>query len=204
MMTKSGATLAIAWITAAAVAVGPTAGCGDTPPVSPSSAGVPAIASAHPSPDPPPGRPVIVEDAGGGASRLDAGAGAIELGGGLGGMDGGATGAVDRGSGSAGPNGGALSSAWLSTASGADAKVAALRPKFRACYTRGIKGRPQGRVVLHASVAADGSVLAVTAGENQGVAGRVVACMVDVLKGARLPAPGRATTLDVPIAFPAP
>ena len=208
-MTKSRTMLAIAWVAAAAVAASSTAGCGDTPPVSPSNAGVPAD-------------PVCASVAGSAArstgdrrgrrwwrwprrrgrarsqrrrpqrrrrrGRWRHGCG--RCGGG--------------GSADAGPDGGALSSAWLSTVSGVDTKVAALRPKFRACYTRGIKGRPQGRVVLHASVAADGSVLTVTAGENQGVTGRVVACMVDVLKGARLPAPGRVTTLDVPIAFPAP
>jgi len=203
-MMKSRTMLAIAWVACAALAVGATAGC-ETPPVSPSNAAAPTIAPAHASPDPPPARQVIVEDAGGDAGRVDAGA--LDLGGGLGVVDGGAMDADGGGGGGsvdAGPGGGALSSAWQSTVSGADAKVAALRPKFRACYTRSIKGRPQGRVVLHASVAADGSVLAVTAGESQGVTGRVVACMVDVMKGTRLPAPGRATTLDVPIAFPAP
>ena len=62
----------------------------------------------------------------------------------------------------------------------------------------------QGRVALHANVGADGTVQAVTAGDNQGVAGGVVACMIDVLKGAKLPAPGRPTTLDVPVSFQGP
>ena len=183
----------------ALVAIASSAICAcDTPPVSPVNASVPAIAPAHPSPDPPPGRPVIVEDAGVGATHaLDAGAGLADVDAGPADND---AGAADAGGGAPG----ALSTAWRAAVSGADAKVAALRPTFRACYTHNIKGRPQGRVVLHAAVAADGSVQSVTAGDTQGVSGRVVACMIDVLKGAQLPAPGRATTLDVPVSFQTP
>jgi hypothetical protein len=179
-----------------ALALGASAGC-DTPPPSPVNAGAPAVAPAHASPDPPPGRPVILEDAGkGGAGASDAGVGLATT------ADGGATEADDAGAAAdAAPEGGAFSSAWQSVVSGADARITALRPKFRACYTRNIKGRPQGRVVLHATVGADGTVQAATATDTQGVAGGVVACMLDVLKGAQLPAPGRATTLDVPVSF---
>jgi hypothetical protein len=179
------------------------AACGDTPPVSPVSAGVPALPPAHASPDPPPARPIIVEDSGLGAGRgtaLDAGA--MDTDGGAMDSDAGASGtngaSADGGAGA----GTALSAAWQAPITGADAKVAALRPRFRACYTRNIKGRPQGHVTLHATVAADGSIGAVTATDTQGVSGRVVACMIDVMKGAQLPAPGRATTLDAPMSFP--
>jgi len=196
---RSRTVTAMAWIAGAVVACGATAAC-DTPPASPASA-APAMPPAHASPDPPPGRPVISEDAG--AARGDAGA--LDAGGGLGGSDGGATDAEDGGGGAdARSDGGALSTAWQSVVTGADANVTALRPKFRACYTRSIKGRPTGRVLLHATVAADGTVQAVTASETQGITGHVVACMIDVLKGAQLPAPGRATTLDVPVSFQTP
>ncbi|GAC1561776.1 MAG: hypothetical protein NVS3B10_19400 [Polyangiales bacterium] len=201
--------LAVAWTASLAVA-GVAVGC-DTPPVSPANAGAAAVAPAHPSPDPPPARPVIVEDAAGldagrlGTTALDAGGGSGAPGDDAGGdtTDGGAGGAA-AGAVDAGTERSALSSAWLSPVSGADTKVAALRPTLRACYMHSIKGRPQGQVVLHASVGADGSVQSVTASDNQGVMGRVVACMIDVLKGAQLPAPGRATTLDVPISFQTP
>jgi len=210
-MTKerrgTNAAIAYAAYAAAAALVATAIAACDTPPASPVSAGTPAIASAHPSPDPPPNRPIIVDDAGLGGSRDAGGLGAVTGAGDAdGGADdpdggaGGANGASGRADG--GPDGGALSAAWQAVVSGSDAKIAALRPAFRACYTHNIKGRPQGRVVLHASVAADGTVGNVTAGDTQGVSGRVVACMIDVMKGAQLPAPGRATTLDVPISFP--
>jgi hypothetical protein len=188
-------------VAAIAYLAGAAAAC-DTPPASPASVGTPAIAPAHASPDPPPGRPVILEDAG----RADAAAGApLDVGGDDAGAADAGTGAMGGGADAApAPDGAALSSAWRSTVSGADAKVATLRSQFRACYTRNIKGRPQGRVVLHATVAADGRIQSVTASDNQGVMGGVVACMVDVLKAAQLPAPGRATTLDVPISFQSP
>jgi hypothetical protein len=188
-----------AGIAGAALAIGASAGC-DTPPASPVNTGVTAVAPAHASPDPPPGRPVILEDAGRGDT------GAFDAGLGLAATDGGgATDADDAGAAAdAAPEGGALRAAWQSVVSGADASVTALRPKFRACYTRNIKGRPQGRVMLHATVAANGTVQGATASDTQGVAGGVVACMLDVLKAAQLPAPGRATTLDVPVSFQSP
>lgn len=186
-------------VAVAALVIAASAGC-DTPPASPVNAGVPGVAPAHASPDPPPGRPVILEDAGrgdGGTGAFDAGLGTSDAGTATEADDGGA--AAD-----AAPAGGALSSAWQSVVSGADARITALRPKFRACYTRNIKGRPQGRVMLHATVAADGTVQSATASDTQGVAGGVVACMLDILKTAQLPAPGRATTLDVPVSFQSP
>ncbi len=197
MRMREGAVLAAASVLIAAC---------DTPPVSPVSGGVAALPPAHPSPDPPPGRPVIVEDSGLGAGHgtaLDAGAGATDVDGGPMDSNGGANGvsganAADGGAGA----GNALSAAWTAPITGADAKVAALRPTFRACYTRNIKGKPHGRVVLHASVAANGSVDSVTASDTQGVSGGVVACMIDVMKGAQLPGPGKSTTLDVPLSFP--
>lgn len=192
-MMKSEAMLVIACVALVTLVVG----C-DTPPVSPANAGATAIAPAHASPDPPPARQVIVED--GGAARGDAGA----FDGGGGGVDASATDVDGGAAAAAAADGGALDSAWLSTVTGADATVTSLRPKLRACYTRSIKGRPQGRLVLHANVAADGSISSVTAGQTEGVTGRVVACMVDVLKGAHLPAPGRVTTLDVPVSFQTP
>lgn len=191
-MTNSRTALAIACVAAVAVAALATAGC-DTPPVSPANAGVSTIAPAHSSPDPPPGRPVIVEDAGrGDAGALDAGAG-------LGGVDGGA---LDADGGAVRPRSRALSRASDSVVTElVHAQIRALRPAFRACYTTNPRALDRGRVVLRASIDADGAVQAVVTRDTQGVSGRIVTCLVDALKTTRFPERGRATTFDVPLSY---
>jgi hypothetical protein len=176
-------------------------GC-DTPPVSPATAGVPAIAPAHPSPDPPPARPLIVDDAG--ASRADAGALAIDGGGtDMGGTD--DAGAFDGGLGVT-SDGGTASATAATTVAGSDAVMTELRPKFRACYIRSgkINARPRGRLVFSARVAADGSVASVTSSQVQDIGARVVTCMTDVMKGAHFTAPGHPATVELPVSFQAP
>lgn len=87
---KRAVALAVALLPIALAAMGSMASIAacDTPPSSPVNASGPVIAPAHPSPDPPPNRPVIVEDAGSGdAGRVDLGA--PDGGAGLGDMDGG-------------------------------------------------------------------------------------------------------------------
>ena len=174
-------------------------GC-DTPPASPATAGVPAIAPAHPSPDPPPARPLIIEDAG--SARADATAPAFAGGTDVGGDD---AGAADAGLGSP-ADGGTASTTSATTVAGSDAVMAELRPKFRACYTRNgkINSRPQGRLVFSAKVSADGSVASVTSSQVQNIGGRVVTCMTDIMKGAHFTAPGRAATLELPVSFQTP
>lgn len=172
-------------------------GC-DTPPSSPATAGVPAIAPAHPSPDPPPARPLVIEDAG--SARADAAA--LTLDGGT------EVGGDDAGGADAGPlapaDGGTTSATSATTVAGSDAVMAELRPKFRACYIRNNNARPQGRLVFSAKVAADGSVASVTSSQVQNIGGRVVTCMNDVMKGAHFTAPGRAAALELPVSFQAP
>jgi hypothetical protein len=194
-MMSSGALLAVAWCACfASVAL---LGC-DTPPVSPSSAGAPTIAPAHASPDPPPARQVIVEDAGVDAGRADAGS--LDAGGGLGDVDGGAMDA--DGGGEARPRSGALSKASESVLTEvARAEVSARRPAFRACYTFNPRPLDRGRVVLRANIGADGTVQTVMTRDTQGVSGRIVTCLVDVLKGTRFPDRGHAATFDVPLSY---
>jgi hypothetical protein len=192
-MMSSGAMLAVACLAcvASVASVALLGGC-DTPPVSPSSAGAPTVAPAHASPDPPPARPVIVEDAG----RADAGGATLDAADDAGAADGGA-----------GADGGAAAPHGKVPLRDADEVIAGLRPRFRACYARQPKenGRPRGRLVMTAEVSSDGSVLSVTPTHVDNIGGRLVTCMVDVLKGARFAAPGgQGSTLEVPVSFEAP
>ena len=175
-------------------------GC-DTPPTSPATAGVPAIAPAHPSPDPPPARPVFIEDAS--ASRADAAVPAVDGGTDVGGSDDAGAGAAEAGL-AAIADGGPTTGA--TTVAGSDEVMTELRPKFRACYTRSgkINARPQGRLVFSAKVAADGSVTSVASSQVQNIGGRVVTCMTDIMKGAHFKPPGRAATVDLPVSFQSP
>jgi hypothetical protein len=166
----------------------------DTPPVSPATVGVPAIAPAHPSPDPPPARPVIIEDAG--VAVVDSGAGGL-VDAGMTDVDGGAGAATVADAGTAG-------GAITTTVAGSDAVMADLRPKFRACYIRNNNARPQGRLVFNTKVAADGSVTSVTSGQVQNIGGRIVTCMTDVMKAAHFTAAGHAATLELPVSFQSP
>jgi hypothetical protein len=184
---------------AAALLVLGAVGC-DTPPASPVTAGVPTIAPAHPSPDPPPARPLIIEDAG--SSRADAAPPTFDGGTDVGGDD---AGVADAGL-LATADGGTASTTTATAVAGSDAVMAELRPNFRACYTRNgnNNARPQGRLVFIAKVAADGSVSSVTSSQVQNIGGRVVTCMTDIMKGARFKAPGRAATLELPVSFQSP
>jgi hypothetical protein len=181
----------------ALLVMGGGVGC-DTPPSSPATAGVATIVPAHASPDPPPARPVLVEDAGN--ARADAAAPTFDGGTDVGGDD---AGAADAGLG-APADGGTASTAGATTVAGSDAVMAELRPKFRACYIRKNNARPQGRLVFNAKVAADGSVASVTSSQVQNIGGRVVTCMTDIMKGAHFKASGRAATLELPVSFQSP
>ena len=188
MKSKLALMVTVASVASLAIAVG----C-DTPPASPATAGVPAIAPAHPSPDPPPARPVILEDSG--AGGLDSGAGGF-VDAGMTDLDSGAAPAPATDAGTAGGTS-------ATTVAGSDAVMAELRPKFRACYTRhgNNNARPQGRLVFSAKIAADGSVASVTASQVTGIGGRVVTCMTEVMKSAHFTAPGHVATLELPVSF---
>jgi hypothetical protein len=195
-MKKKSLSLVVVALLALLV-MGAGVGC-DTPPSTPATAGVPAIAPAHPSPDPPPARPVLVEDAGN--ARADGAAPTFDGGTDIGGDD---AGAADAGL-LAPADGGTAGTSVSTTVAGSDAVMAELRPKFRACYTRNNNARPQGRLVFTAKVAADGSVASVTSSQVQNIGGRVVTCMSDLMKGARFTASGHAATLELPVSFQSP
>ena len=75
--------------------------------------------------------------------------------------------------------------------SDADRVVAGLRPKFRACYQSGLNDDPamQGRVILSARVAPDGTVESVDPASGEGLSARVTSCLADTVKRAQFSAP---------------
>jgi hypothetical protein len=167
---------------------------------------------AHPSPDPPPARPLFIEarDA---ASDAEAGAGFDA---GFGDGDGAAGGAGGAGGAGAGAGGGVGADAGASRGGGAsdggvtpsivgaDRVIAGLRPRFRNCYQQGLASdrKMRGRVVLSASVSAKGDVVAVTPTQVDGMSANVVTCLVSVMKKATFTAPGGAgSSLQVPVVF---
>jgi hypothetical protein len=86
----------------------------------------------------------------------------------------------------------------------ADSTVAALRPRFRQCYQRGLNVDPkmEGCVSMTARIAPDGSVTSNEAYVRDGLSDEVVSCLVGVLASARFSAPGgEGTTLNVPVTF---
>ena len=91
--------------------------------------------------------------------------------------------------------------------SDADAVVASLREPFRRCYNRGLRIDPsmQGCVLMSARVTPDGEVAANEALVSEGLSDDVVACLVEVLRGAHFSAPGGGgSTLNVPVTFVVP
>jgi hypothetical protein len=162
----------------------------ETPPVSPAelATATPVVAPAHPSPDPPPGKPVLVEEPDA-AVVADADGGAIAEGG----ADAGATAT-------------ATAPATLPIAN-ADDVIASLRPRFKTCYERGLATdrNQRGRLLLSASISPEGDVVSASPSNVEGLNNAVVGCMVGVLKGAHFSAPGgRGTTLQVPLTFAPP
>jgi hypothetical protein len=154
---------------------------------------------AHPSPDPPPARPLFIEarDA---ASDAEAGI-AFDAGLGGAGVDGDSGGGSDAGAllDGAGRNGSAAASI-----AGADRVVAGLRPRFRNCYKLGVATDPKmhGRANLSTSVSAKGDVVSVTVTQVDSMNPRVVSCIVGVMQKAKFTAPGGAgASLQVPVTF---
>lgn len=156
-----------------------------------------AMPPAHPSPDPPPARPLFIEAR---DAASDAGAGVVfDAGFGGAGLDGdGSGGAMDAGASLEGGSSGGPPIA------GADRVMAGLRPRFRNCYKLGVATDPkmQGRANLATSVSAKGDVVSVTVTQVDKMNPRVVSCVVAVMQKARFTAPGGAgSSLQVPIAF---
>lgn len=88
---------------------------------------------------------------------------------------------------------------------GAERSIAALRPRFRACYQKGLQrdAKMEGKVVVGILVASDGSVTQAEEKSNTGLSREVCACITAVLKSAEFnaPGPGHASVMQVPVAF---
>lgn len=88
---------------------------------------------------------------------------------------------------------------------GAERSIAAIRPRLRACYQKGLQRdrKMQGRVVVTLLVASDGSVDKTDVRSNTGLSNEVTTCILHVLKTSTFnpPGPGNTAVLDVPVAF---
>lgn len=88
---------------------------------------------------------------------------------------------------------------------GAERSIAAIRPRLRACYQKGLQRdrKMQGKVVVSLLVASDGSVEKTDVRSNTGLGPDVTACILHVLKSSTFnpPGPGNTAVLDVPVAF---
>lgn len=86
-----------------------------------------------------------------------------------------------------------------------DKTVAALQPKFAACYNRGLEKDPKlaGGVVLKTEIKPDGTVGNATAQEMQGLNPAVVKCLTDTMMKAKFSPPKAAqlATIEVPLKF---
>ena len=86
----------------------------------------------------------------------------------------------------------------------ADAVVATLRPRFRACYQQGLNSDPwiQGCVVLRTFVGPSGTVDKSEVFVREDLSDPVVACLSGVVQSARFTAPGgRGSVLQIPVTF---
>jgi len=84
----------------------------------------------------------------------------------------------------------------------ADAVIATLRPRFKACYQRGLSVDPsaQGCVVLRTFVAPMGSVEKSEVYVREGLSEAVLTCIIDAVSHAKFTAPGGSgSALQVPV-----
>ena len=91
------------------------------------------------------------------------------------------------------------------TPADAERTIAAVRPRFRACYDKGLAVDPSmtGSMTVVLAVDADGTVTAAHAEEESGLSSQVRDCIVESARGAHF-APsttGQATTVRVPVRF---
>jgi hypothetical protein len=88
--------------------------------------------------------------------------------------------------------------------SNAERVVAGLRPKFRACYNKGLTSDPSmsGSVTITAKVAPNGEVTAADSGAGGGLSADVQACIARVVKNAQFDPPGGSgSTINIPVKF---
>lgn len=85
-----------------------------------------------------------------------------------------------------------------------DRTMAALRPRMKACYERGLATEPamKGRVLVTARLAPNGEAASADVASNTGIAQTVAACITSLVKRAEFQAPGAGgSTLSIPIVF---
>lgn len=131
------------------------------------------------------------------------GSGLAGIGGGTKGEGGGGAGAETK---VAGPTGVAqVGGTTASVAvSGADAVIAGLRGRFRACYQTGLNSDPSmsGKVVISARISPNGEVQSADVASNSGLSPSVAACIAGHVKRATFNAPGASgSTLQIPVTF---
>ena len=150
----------------------------------------------------------------GGDLRLGSGGGGVvqpgKAGGGLAGI--GNTGGGGTGSGAGketavkGPTGDAQIGTTTASVPVSDAErvVAGLRPKFRACYNKGLASDPgmAGGVTIVTKVAPNGEVSAADASNVSGLSSDVVSCIQRAVRNAQFSAPGGSgSTINIPVKF---
>jgi len=86
----------------------------------------------------------------------------------------------------------------------AERVVAGLRPKFRACYNKGLQTDPgmAGGVTIVTHVGPNGEVSAADASNTTGLSSDVVSCIQRVVRNAQFDAPGgNGSTINIPVKF---
>lgn len=151
----------------------------------------------------------------GGDLRLGSGGGGVvrpgSAGSGLAGI-GNSTGGNGKGSGAGqetavkGPTGDAQIGTTTASVPVANAErvVAGLRPKFRACYNKGLASDPgmAGGVTIVTKVGPNGEVATADASNVSGLSSDVVSCIQRVVRNAQFDAPGGSgSTINIPVKF---
>jgi hypothetical protein len=93
------------------------------------------------------------------------------------------------------------------TISDAEAVVASLRPRFKACYQRGLAVDPslQGCVVLRTFVAPSGTVEKSAVFVREGLTDAVIQCLEGAVQSAKFAPPGgTGSALQIPVTFELP
>jgi serine/threonine-protein kinase len=86
----------------------------------------------------------------------------------------------------------------------AGAVIAALRPKFRACYNRGLTANQslEGRATIELTIAPDGRVFHARVAEGRMASQSVQRCLLDELRKSTFdPPPGGRSSLTIPVSF---
>jgi hypothetical protein len=85
-----------------------------------------------------------------------------------------------------------------------ESTIAKLRPRFKACYQRGLAQDPtmQGKVTLNAKISPNGETSSVDVINNSGLSAEVVECIKGVIKRAEFQPPGGGgSSVNIPVSF---